>query len=115
MCFDSARWLARSKARVPGFGRVTRFDRVTGLAGSIFFFKSKQRRFSKKKKNKSQQVCHRVLTGFSRVAGLTRRVSRVTPGFSFPCFFVNPARFRSRIGRVPDRPAGPDRVSKLWF
>jgi hypothetical protein len=59
----------------PGFGRVT------GSAGSIFFLKKlKRRRFSKKtKKNKSQWVCNRVLAG-------SYRVSRVTPGFSFPVF-----------------------------
>jgi len=41
----------------------------------------------------------------------------VTPGFSFPRFFINPARFRPRGGRVPGRPAGPSRVSKLclWW
>jgi len=87
-----------------------------GLPGRVNSFKkkSKRRRFSKKKnkKNKSQRVCHRVLTGS---AGSTRRVSRVTPGFSFPLFFINPARFRPRVGQVPGRPAGPGRVSKLCY
>jgi len=54
----------------------------------IFFLKSKWRRFSKK--NKSQRVCNRV-------AGSTHWVSRATPGFSFPRFFFNPARFQPRV------------------
>jgi hypothetical protein len=77
-----------------------------GRPGQFFFLKKKSKRcrFSKKK-NKSQRVCHRVLTGSCRVTGSTRRVSRVTPGFSFPRFFINPAR----VGRGPGstRRAGP--------
>ena len=87
---------------------VLRLDPVAGPVGSIlFFFKSKQRRFSKKN-NKSQQVCNRV-------AGSTRRVSRVTPGFFFPRFFFNPVGFQPRVCRVPDRPVGSGRVSILWL
>ena len=36
--------------------------------------------------------------------GLAGSTRRVTPGFSFPCFFFNPARFQPR---VPGRPVGP--------
>jgi hypothetical protein len=63
---------------------------LTGSPGrpSHFFLKSKWRRFSKK--NKSQRVCNRV-------AGSTHWVSRATPGFSFPRFFFNPARFQPRV------------------
>jgi hypothetical protein len=79
---------------------ILRLDPV----GSIFFFfKSKQRRFIK-----SQRVCNRVV-------GSTRRVSWVTSGFFFPCFFFNPAGFQPRVCRVPGRPVGPGRVSKLWL
>jgi hypothetical protein len=70
--------------------------------------KLKRRRFSKKKQKKTK--VNGFVTGSCRVTGSTRRV---TPGFSFPCFFVNPARFRPRVGRVPGRPVGPGRVSKL--
>jgi hypothetical protein len=80
------------KTRVPGF------DRVTGL---VFFKKSKRRRFSKKKK------VNGFVIGSCRVN--LRRVSRVTPGFSFPCFFFNPARFQPRVGRVLDPVIGPGR------
>jgi hypothetical protein len=31
------------------------------------------------------------------LAGSTRRVNRVTPGFFFLYFFFNPARFRPRV------------------
>jgi hypothetical protein len=59
-----------------GFG----FDRVARVNS---FFKSKRRRFSKKKVNGLQpDFC---------------RVSRVTPGFFFSYFFFNPARFQPRI------------------
>jgi len=53
---------------------------------------------------KSQRVCNRVLSG--------QPGRRVTLGFSFPCFFFNPARVQPQ---VPGRPAMPDRVSKLWL
>jgi hypothetical protein len=49
-----------------------------------------------KKKNKNQRVATWFFTG-------SCRVSRVTPGFFFPYFFFNPARFQSRVdppGRV---------------
>jgi hypothetical protein len=69
---------------------------LPGRPGQNFFLKkSKRRRFSyKKTKNKSQ----RVAIGSCRV----------TPGFSFPCFFFNPARFQSRVDP-------PGRVLKLWL
>jgi len=70
----------------------------------IFFFKSKRRRFSKKKNQKS--------TGLQ--LGLDR-VSRLTSGFFFPFFFFNPARFQPRVGWVLGQPTGPGRVSKLCF
>jgi len=77
---------------------------LTELAG-LFFFKSKRRRFSKKKQKKQK------LTGLqSGLAGSTRRI---TPGFSFPHFFFNSAQFQPRVGRIPDRPARPVRISKL--
>jgi hypothetical protein len=61
-----------------------------GRPGQFFLKKSKQRHFSKKK---SQRVCNRVLTGS------TCRVSRVTLGFSFLCFFFNPPPFRPRTAK----------------
>jgi len=100
----------------PGFRVLAGSPGLTGSAGSILFFKKNQNDIVLVKKNKSQRVCHRVLTGscrVSRVTGSTRRVSQVTSGFSFPRFFINPARFWLRVGRVPGRPAGPGRVSKL--
>ena len=75
--------LTWSKARVPGF------DRVTGSSESILFLKSKRRCFSKKKK--SQQVATGFLTGFCRV-NLSGQ-----PSFSFPQFFLNSARFQLRV------------------
>jgi hypothetical protein len=66
---------------------------LTGSPDQFFFFlKSKQRRFSKKQKQKS--------TGRNRV------FDRVTPDFSFPYFFFNPTWFESRVD-------SPGRVSKL--
>jgi len=32
-----------------------------------------------------------------------------------PGFYLDPDRSQARVGRVPGRPAGPVRVSKLWF
>ena len=57
------------------------------------------------KKNKSQRVCNRVLTGSCRVnppgqPGHTR--------FFLPLFFLQPGPIPA-----PGRPAGPGRVSKL--
>jgi hypothetical protein len=71
-----------------------------------FFFKSKQCRFSKKQ-NKSQ----RVATGF-----LTRSTGSPgqPTGFFLPLFFLQPSLILAPGGRVPGRPAGLDRVSKLW-
>jgi hypothetical protein len=60
------------------------FDRVIG---SIFLKKSKRHCFSKK--NKSQRVATRFLTGSYRVNWIAGSTSRVTQGFSFPCFFFN--------------------------
>jgi hypothetical protein len=54
----------------------------------VSFFKSKRRRFSKKK---------------TKVNGLQ------------PSFFFNPVRLQSRVGRVPDRSAGLGQVFKLYF
>jgi hypothetical protein len=68
-----------------------------GRPGQFFFFKSKRRRFSKKK---NQRVFNRVLLG--------QPGRRVTTGFSFPYFFFNPAWFQPRVN-----PSG--RVSKLWL
>jgi len=83
----------------PGFGRV-----------SSCFFKSKRRHFSKKK-NKSQQVCNRVLLGQPG-----RQVSWATLGFSFPCFFFNQARFQPRVGRAGfQNYAFTRRVSSSFF
>jgi hypothetical protein len=78
--------------------------------GQFFKKKSKRRRFSKKKKKQKKTKVNGFVTGSCRVTGSTRRV---TPGFFFPRFFVNPALFRPRVGRVPGRPAGSGRVSKL--
>jgi hypothetical protein len=58
------------------------------VAHDFEFCKSKRLHFGKKQKSTGLQL------GFdrvNRVAGSTRRISRVTPGFSFPCFFFNPA------------------------
>jgi hypothetical protein len=73
---------------------VLRLDPVAGPVGSIFFLKSKQHRFSKKKQ---------------KSMGL-QPGRRVTPGFFFPRFFFNPAGFQPW---VLGRPVGLDRVSKL--
>jgi hypothetical protein len=43
------------------------------------------------------------------------KVNRLQPGFFFPCFFFNPARFQPRVGRVPGQPAVSGRILKLWF
>jgi hypothetical protein len=48
--------------------------------------------------------------GFS---GSPRWVGRVTSAYDFFYFFINLTRFQSRVNRVRDRPAGPNRVSKL--
>jgi hypothetical protein len=79
--------LAQFKARVLGFDRVT---------GSIFFLKSKRRRFSKKKKQKS--------TGYNRF------FDRVTPPghteFFFTLFFL-------QLGSVPT--PGPGLTRRAGF
>jgi hypothetical protein len=68
---------------------------LTGSPGGLGqFFLKNQNDIVLVKKNQ------RVATGF-----LTGSC-RVTPGFSFPYFFFNPAWFQTRVGRVPDRPAG---------
>jgi len=101
---------ARSKARVPGFGRVTGFDRV-GWFNSL---KKIQNDVVLVKKNKKTKVNGFVTESWPGQPG--HQVN--SPGhtwFFLPFFFVNPARFRSRIDRVPNRPAEPGRVSKLSF
>jgi hypothetical protein len=81
------------------------FDRVTG---SISILKKIQNGVVLVKKQKStgcNRVFDRVLPG--------RRVGWVTPGHDLSYFFINPARFQLRVGRVLGRPAGPNRISKL--
>ena len=84
------------------------FDWVIGLSGSILvFLKNQNEVILIKKKQK--------LTGYNRVFDrvLPGHVGRrVTSGFDFFYFFLNPARFQPRI---LSRPAKPGRVSKLWF
>ena len=69
---------ARSKARVPDFDRVARVNFFLNQNDIVLVKKNQQ-----------------VATGSCRV----------TPGFSFPYFFFNPARFQPRVGWVPGRPA----------
>ena len=45
--------------------------------------------------------------------GATRRVDRVSPGQLPDGFLFRPGPVPYRVGRVPGRPAGPVRVSKL--
>jgi hypothetical protein len=79
-------------------------------AGLVFDLKkSKRCCFSKTKKTK----VNRFATGSYRVAGSTRRVSRVTPGFSFPCFSSTWSDFSPRSAGFRIDP--PDWVSKLCF
>jgi hypothetical protein len=82
---------------------------LTGSAGSIPILKKIQNDVVFVKKNKNKNKSQRVATGF--LTGFCR-VSRVTPGHGLCNFFINPARFQPRVGRVPGRPAGPGRVSK---
>jgi hypothetical protein len=70
------------------------------LTRSIFFIKSKQRCFRKKNQW--------VATGFWWVNRVARSTRRVTPGFTFSYFFLNPAWFQHWIDP-------PDRVWKLCF
>jgi hypothetical protein len=75
---------ARSKAQVPGF------DRVTGSAGSVLFFKKNQNDvvLEKKKSMGLQPSLDRVLPGQPG-----RQVNPPgQPGFSFPRFFFNPGQ-----------------------
>jgi hypothetical protein len=63
---------------------------LTGSPGrqvNPYFKKISKRHYFSKKKN--QQIA----TGFCRVTGLTRRVSRVTPGYDFFYFFFNSVQF----------------------
>jgi hypothetical protein len=79
---------------------------LTGSAGSISILKKIQNDIVLvKKKNKSQLVA----TGFYWVNPLSQ------PGHGLCNFFINPAQFHPRVGRVPDRPVGPGRVSKHWL
>jgi hypothetical protein len=69
---------------------------------------------------KSQRIATRFLTGSCRVNHIlpgqpSHRVNRVTPGFSSPYFFFNPARFQSRVGRIPGWPAGPGFKTIVWW
>jgi hypothetical protein len=73
---------ARFKARVPGFGRVTRFDRV----GRVNSLKKIQNNVVLVKKTKKTKV-NGFVTGswpVSRVTGSTRQI---TPGFFFLFFW----------------------------
>jgi hypothetical protein len=63
-------------------------------------------------KNQNDIVLVKKKTKFSGLQsgfwpGLVRSTSWVTPGFDFPYFFLNLARFQSRVDP-------PGRVSKLW-
>jgi len=80
-----------------------------GLTGSILFKKNQNDVVLVKKKQKSTGLS----PGLDRVTGSTRRVSRVTPGFSFPRFFINPARFRPQVG--PPGRAGFQNYAKMYF
>jgi hypothetical protein len=80
------------------------FHRV-GRVNPYFKKKLKRHRFSKKK-NKSQRVANE----FCRVTGSTRRV---TLGHDFLYFFINPARFQLRVGRILSRPAGDFKTMKM--
>ena len=86
-----------------GFRVLAGSPGLTGSAGSILKKKNQNDVVLVKKKQKSTGLSPR-LDRVSRVNGSTRRV---TPSFSFFLFFVNPARFRSRVDP-------PGRVSKLW-
>jgi len=62
-------------------------------------------------------VCKsRVSVGFTRVGRVSDRTARST-GFcrvnSPPGFYLDPDWSQARVGRVPGRPAGPVRISKL--
>jgi hypothetical protein len=60
----------------------------------------------------------RVSAGFAQVARVPGRPAGLN-GFrqanSSVGFYLDPDRFQTRVCRVPSRPAGPVRVSKLWF
>ena len=92
---SSSRFRFRVLIRLPGF------DWIIRLSGSIFFFKSKRCHFSKK--NKNQRVTTKFLTGSTGSSGQPGHT-----GFFIPLFFLQPSPVP-----VPDRPAGPGRVSKL--
>jgi hypothetical protein len=64
---------------------------LTGSPGQSLFFKKIQNEVVLVKKN--QRVATEFLTGFCRV----NRVGWVTPGHDFSNFFINPARFQSRV------------------
>jgi hypothetical protein len=70
---------------------------LTGSPWSILFFFNQNDVVLVKKKTKANGL----------QSGLAGSTHRVTPGFSFPYFFLNPAWFQPRIGRVPGRLAGP--------
>jgi hypothetical protein len=78
-----------------------------GQVNSLFLNQNDVVWIKKQKLTGCNRVFDRVLPG--------HWVNRVTPGFSLPYFFFNPARFQLRVGRVPSWPVGPSRVSKLCF
>ena len=86
--------LSRFKIRVLCFDRVARVN---------FFYK----------KNKNDVIL--VKTKKQKSMGCNRVFDRVTPDFFFPCFFFNPIWFQPRVSRIPNQPAGPGRVLKLYI
>jgi hypothetical protein len=77
-------------------GQRVGFQILTGLFELIFLKKSKRHHFSKKTIKKNHQVAFEFLIGSCRV----------TPGFSFPCFFFNLARFQPQVSGQPVGRAG---------
>jgi hypothetical protein len=79
------------------------FRVLTGSPGSIFFFKSKRCRFSKKTKVNGLQP------GFWPGLVGSIRSHRVF----FPLFFLQSGRVSVQINRISNQPAGSGRISKL--
>jgi hypothetical protein len=96
---NPTRWSTRLKAQVPGFDRVTRVNSI---------FKKNQNDVVLVKKQKQKSTgCNWI---FDQV--LPGQMGRwVTPDFNFLYFFLNLVQFQPRI---PDQPAGPSWISKLW-
>jgi len=68
--------------------------------------------YKKKKKERD-----RVSAGFTRVARVPGLPGGSTGFFraNFQAgFYLDPDRSQARVCRVPGRPAGPVRISKLW-